>query len=348
MSAAKNGGGAAHKIASIPIVGYVVRLVWLGATLPKRQTETRNHLSSLNKQLVGQTKQIKQALGSLDTLSATLQEETMKNSDYQKVIMDQVSDIRHRLLLLAKEDPSVGKGKSKATVQAPSELFGDDHSMDSFYKEFENRFRGSEDAIKERLQVYVPYFKKLPAKLKKLPVLDIGCGRGELLEVLQGAGITARGIDLNKSMVDRVKERGYKAEQAEALSYLMKQKTGSFAAITGFHIAEHIPFNLMLRIFEECYRVLQPGGFIIFEKPNPESLHVGSFSFYYDPSHLHPLPPELLAFATESRGFKEVNILRLHPKEKNYKTAKKGQDKLVSEMVERFYGPQDYAVISYK
>jgi hypothetical protein len=97
-----------------------------------------------------------------------------------------------------------------------------------------------------------------------------------------------------------------------------------------------------MRIFSNALRTLVKDGFVIFETPNPENVIVGTHNFYMDPSHLHPLPPIMLAFALETCGFKNVEIKRLHPDDEHDVTG------LPKEIAERFYGPRDYAVIGYK
>ncbi len=219
----------------------------------------------------------------------------------------------------------------------------DNPQNDRFYKEFEDKFRGSEKDIIERLTEYLPILKNISKRIKKYPALDIGCGRGEFLSILKTANIKAVGIDINEEMIKRVKSQGYVAHRSDALSYLLKQKSESISVISGFHIVEHIPFEVLLDIFKECYRVVNREGLVIFETPNPYNLVVGSSSFYLDPSHIKPIPPELLSFALESQGFK-VKTLYLHPVEKNIKYAYPEIEKLMSYI----NGPRDYAVIASK
>lgn len=226
-------------------------------------------------------------------------------------------------------------------------LLADDHDLDKFYIEFENNFRGTEAEIKERLRVYLDHFRATGINFDKNPVLDIGCGRGELLDLLKENNIRAVGVDLNEDMVKRCRERGLEAEWEDAFDYLRRQPEGSVGAITGFHIVEHIPFGQLLRLFTECLRALAPGGIVIFETPNPENIDVGSYTFYFDPSHLHPLAPDVLAFALRNRGFHETDILRLHPKG-NDKEWESISDPHVAEVVKRFYMARDFAVIGHK
>jgi len=263
--------------------------------------------------------------------------------------MDQrITDVLHQMTILneklAKRPKSNDKDVEQSSSSTGDQLVADEHLLDNFYVQFERWFRGTEEEIAKRQSVYMPYFKKSKLDSQDLPAIDIGCGNGEFVEMLSQNGIRAIGLDLNKAMVENVKKKGLEAVQGDALSYLRKQKSNSCMAITGFHIVEHIPFLDLVKIFNECYRVLAPGGFVIFETPNPENTIVGSCNFYNDPSHLHPLPPAFLELVMKTRGFTKNEIKRLHP----IKPKIDHNDPLVKEMAERFFGPQDYAVICYK
>lgn len=324
-------------IINTPFIGPVTHTLWLCLTLPKQLSLLRQQTDTSSKLLA---KDLQKLSDRTDQSSQEIQDLLTK-----KVVSvdEQLGDIKHRLLSIN----SSRETQEKSSQSQNSGLFADDHDLDDFYVKFENRFRGTEDDIKERLKTYLPILKKLKLNFSKEPLLDIGCGRGELLALLKENDIRAIGLDINETMVKECLDKGFEAVQSEALDYLMKQKTGSIGAITGFHIVEHIPFNFLLRLFEECHRVLTPGGVVIFETPNPENIHVGSLSFYYDPSHLHPLPPDVLAFAIENRGFEKVDILRLHPKgDGNENTGR--EDPYLSEIVSRFYMAQDYSVIGHK
>lgn len=219
----------------------------------------------------------------------------------------------------------------------------DNHSLDDFYKLFEDRFRGTEEATKIRISDYKPLFESLPNKIRKKPVIDLGCGRGEFLSFAKDIGLNAVGIDMNGSMVNRARSMGYVAQEIDALTYMLQQKTNSLAAITGFHIVEHIPFEILMELFRECYRSLSHSGFVLFETPNPKNIIVGTNNFYIDPSHIKPIPPELLSFALESTGF-ITEIMYKHPA----RDVIEHEDKEVFSIMHELYGPQDYAVIARK
>lgn len=179
-----------------------------------------------------------------------------------------------------------------------------------FYRAFEDRYRGARETIKERLQAYLPFLAPLQAQGKPA-ALDLGCGRGEWLELLGEQGFDARGIDLDEGMLAACRERGLAVQNQDALAALRACPDGSLALVSSFHLVEHLPFDLVRELVSEALRALQPGGLLVMETPNPENLTVGATSFYLDPSHLHPLPPSLLSFATDHAGFARSKVVRL-------------------------------------
>lgn len=181
----------------------------------------------------------------------------------------------------------------------------------SFYRAFEDRHRGSRELISERQQVYLPFIKPLQELVENCPALDLGCGRGEWLEILLSAGFNAQGVDLDAGMLDACTERGLPAIQSGALEFLASLPDNSQGVVSGFHIAEHIPFPDLQIMVAEALRVLMPGGILILETPNAENLVVGTNSFYLDPTHERPIPHLLLSFLTEHTGFHRSKLMRL-------------------------------------
>nr|WP_315475644.1 class I SAM-dependent methyltransferase [uncultured Undibacterium sp.] len=217
--------------------------------------------------------------------------------------------------------------------------------LDNFYVEFEDNFRGTPEDIASRLSVYIPYLSQFSGD-QSATVVDIGCGRGEWLGLLQKNEIKAIGIDMNASMVDACVEQGFSAECLDAIDYLRQQPEASLAAITGFHIIEHLPFKVLLSLFDVALRALRPDGLIIFETPNPENLSVGACNFYFDPTHLNPIVPAVAQFMAKQRGFAKADILRLHPYPEDFMLV---EDSEVAVRVNRaLYGPQDFAVVAWK
>jgi O-antigen chain-terminating methyltransferase len=222
----------------------------------------------------------------------------------------------------------------------------ENHLPDALYVAFEDRFRGSREEVKERLRIYLPYVKEAKVGERSSPILDLGCGRGEWLELLKGNGYIAKGVDFNRVMVRQCQEFGLDVTESDMIEYLNNQPANSFGALTGFHILEHLSFKTLISLFDEALRVLKPGGMVIFETPNPENLIVAAYHFYFDPTHRNPLPPGLLNFLIESRGFGKTEIIRLHPLgffREEQKIPAVGEP-----LISLFNKEQDYSVIAYK
>ena len=183
--------------------------------------------------------------------------------------------------------------------------------MSDFYRAFEDRFRGSREMVKERLRVYLGFVQALRATSGACAAVDLGCGRGEWLELMREAGVEAEGIDSDESMLAACRDAGLDARRGEALAAMRQLPAESRDLVSAFHVAEHLPFADLQALVQEALRVLSPGGVLILETPDPDNLSVGASSFYLDPTHVRPLPAGLLAFLPAHYGFHRVKILRL-------------------------------------
>jgi O-antigen chain-terminating methyltransferase len=144
-------------------------------------------------------------------------------------------------------------------------------------------------------------------------VLDVGCGRGEFLELCRQTGVDARGVDLDPAMVTRCREAGLSAEQADALAYLGALQDGTLGGIFSAQVIEHIPPEALIALVRLAYRKLRPGGVLLMETPNPACLTVFSGAFYVDLTHLRPIHPEAARFVVEATGFRGVEIRYVNP-----------------------------------
>jgi O-antigen chain-terminating methyltransferase len=217
--------------------------------------------------------------------------------------------------------------------------------IDPLYLFFEDEFRGSRSDIKTSHQIYLPMLKDAHVGSADRPILDIGCGRGEWLELLKEEGMNAKGVDMNRLLVEENRQRGYDVTEADAIEYLRTINDASIGGVTAFHLIEHLPFHTLIHLLDETVRILKPGGIAIFETPNPENVLVGACHFYTDPTHRNPLPIPLMKFLAEHRGLTRVDIMRLHPFPEEFKLA---GSELAERFNEYFYGPRDYAIIGYK
>jgi SAM-dependent methyltransferase len=216
------------------------------------------------------------------------------------------------------------------------------HLLDPLYASFEDQFRGDREEIKNRLRVYLPILREAAVTAN---VLDIGCGRGEWLELLKKEGVQARGVDRNRVFIEQCRQIGLEVEEQDALAYLRSVADKSLSAITSFHLVEHLEFEELIRLLDEMIRVLKPGGLLILETPNPENFMVGSYSFYADPTHRNPIPSPTLQFLLESRGLDRVSVMKLRP----WDAAKiEGDSEIVKRFNEYFYGAPDYGIVGWK
>jgi SAM-dependent methyltransferase len=222
----------------------------------------------------------------------------------------------------------------------------------SFYADFENLFRGTPDEVKAMV---APYLADVaPVASQGAPVLDVGFGRGDWLELLATNGIPAYGVDTNGHFVDDAVARGLDARLCDVLVHLRGLPDGSLGAVTAMHVVEHLPIDVLISMVAATLRVLRPGGIFILETPNPSNLRVGAASFYLDPTHNRPVPAELLRFIVEHSGFVDVEARFLHPNDTAHFTvgtsnrALEPLRQMAAELNWSLFGPQDYCVVAHR
>ena len=164
------------------------------------------------------------------------------------------------------------------------------------YRSFEDVFRGPEERVRE---LVAPYVERLQGHE---PVLDVGCGRGELLDLLREAGIEATGVDLDEGMVERARAKGHLVELGDGVDYVERQRPGTLGAVTAMHVIEHLPYESLLRFFAAAREKLKPDGVLIAETVNPHSLQAFK-TFWTDPTHRAPLFPEVVAALAQIEGY---------------------------------------------
>ncbi len=226
-------------------------------------------------------------------------------------------------------------------------------SLEAQYASFEHVFRGDREQIKQRAAHYLGTLADAGiTRGEEGLILDLGSGRGEWLEVLAEHGYHGRGVDTNRGMLEDSRKRGYEVVEADALDYLRAQPDDSFAAITSMHMVEHIPHSAVIQLLDEALRVLRQGGVLILETPNPENVLVGSCMFYMDPTHLHPIPPALLQWTVQARGFENVIIERLSEHRGSPGLTPVSSEipgaAQINQIIAWFSAPPDYAVVACK
>ena len=188
-------------------------------------------------------------------------------------------------------------------------------NLNDFYVDFENSFRGEQASVRERLLQYEPLLVALKHQNEIVASVDLGCGRGEWLDILRQHEFDAIGVDVDQGMLQICRAKELNVEDSDAVSFLSSLGDSSINLVSGFHIAEHLQFKDLYQLVTEAFRVLKPGGVLLLETPNPENLIVASLTFHLDPTHQKPIPPQLLQFLVTHVGFMQTEILRLNQDE---------------------------------
>jgi SAM-dependent methyltransferase len=199
-------------------------------------------------------------------------------------------------------------GRTAGPVEASGSGQGQSVALDAYkYVGFEDRYRGSAEEIRSRLAVYLPCFEGAS------DVLDVGCGRGEFLELLRERGISARGIDANPEMVSRCREAGLQVEAADALAYLDALDDASLGGLIATQVVEHFRPDYLVRWLETAYHKLRPGSRLVLETVNPACWGAFFGAYLRDITHAQPLHPDTLSYLLTASGFGRVQVQFVSP-----------------------------------
>jgi SAM-dependent methyltransferase len=349
---------AFRKLYRVPVLGYFLELAVAIIRLPVLIANHRQLESHAAAQLDRLASHINEAVATVSDLEYKQSERSRKQYD---AFQEQMDDVKHavssQMDQLEKRIDGILDRLQSSRIElaqremrlvlpfdgAPVPSRGESHvDLDSLYWSLEEGLRGTPEQIKQDAKVYLPVLEKAGVTSG---ILDVGCGRGEWLEVLKEAGLEAKGIDNNRLQVQHCRSLSLDVVESEALAYLASVEDASLNAITAFHFAEHLPLETLVRLLDEAARTLKPGGLLILETPNPENLLVGSCNFYLDPSHNKPIPIPTMRLLVEARGFHCQEIMKLHPVPN---VQIEVVDQLTSHVNHFLYGPMNYAVVARK
>ena len=249
--------------------------------------------------------------------------------DYDHMIHSELRLIRQRVATI----PPAAIAPASPLPQGPSPA-----QPEFDYARFAERFRGSEDYVKKGQRFYLPYFTG------RREVLDIGCGRGEFLELMREAGVPARGIDLSRESVELCRQKGLQANAADLYTHLADLPEASLDGIFSAQVVEHLPPERLPDMIRLAASRLERDGVLAIETPNPECLAIFASHFYLDPTHARPVPHALLSFYMEEYGLGGIEVHRLSPAIESM-PALAG---LPEDFREAFFGGLDYAIVGRK
>ncbi len=263
-------------------------------------------------------------LGALDRATQELQQRLWADLNRMREELRHGAEaLIHDELRLLRQRPVVAAAATPAKAQEPE--------LDWFT--FAHKFRGPEPKIRAHFSRYLPLFAQGP-------VLDLGCGRGEFLRLMNEQQIPARGLDLSDENIAFCRNQGLEAEAVDFFAYLPTVPDRSLGGVFCSQVIEHLPPAQLPALIRLCAAKLKPGGRILFETPNPECLAIFATHFYLDPTHVRPVPPALMEFYLAEAGFTDVVVERLGTAANDFPELAA----LPEGFRQRFFGSLDYAV----
>lgn len=236
-------------------------------------------------------------------------------------------------------------------TQLEEQAARDADMVNRFYLRYnEVIMQDTREEVKKRESIYLPYLFEWSEGYAKSDMImyDLGCGTGEWVELLNGEGYPVAGVDSNNWVVEKVKTHypHITIFQEEAYAFLLNQADNSIDFLSAFHMIEHIDFVHLLKFLKECHRVLRKGGMLVLETPNPQNILTATFYFNLDPTHLKPIPPELLAFYLEESGFTVKEKLMNSPL--NFAPYDYKSNDSLSDIIFRFNMEQTHGAVAVK
>ena len=346
-----------RKLYRVPVLGYFLELAVAIFRLPVLIASHRQLEAHTAAQLDRVASHVNEAVAYVSDLEHKQSQRSRKQLDAFQAELDEMKDavstqvdgllerLQSARMELAQRERRLALDGTHApghVDRIPLRKRETDHQLDSLFSSLEEGLRGTAEQIKEEAKVYLPILANAGITSG---ILDVGCGRGEWLEVLKEAGLQAKGVDTNGLQVQHCRSLSLDVVESDALAHLASLEPATLNAITAFHFAEHLPLETLVEFFDEAGRALKPGGLLILETPNPENLLVGSCNFYLDPSHNKPIPISTMRLLVEARGFRCEQVMKLHPVPNVQIEVK---DQLTSHVNHFLYGPMNYAVVARK
>jgi 2-polyprenyl-3-methyl-5-hydroxy-6-metoxy-1,4-benzoquinol methylase len=250
-------------------------------------------------------------------------------TEYEALIHNELRVVRQKLSFARAVSEAAG---TAAALPASAGLAAID------WLRFADRFRGSEESVKQRQQLYAERFAGQSG------VLDLGCGRGEMLEVLREAGISARGVDLHEESLALCAAKGLDVEKADLFQYLDSLPDSSLGGVICAQVVEHLLPERLPDLVRLIHAKLRRNALVAIETPNPECLAIFATHFFLDPTHQRPVPAPLLTFYLEEAGFGAIEIVRLSPAVESMPSLAR----LPKDVRNDFFGALDYAAFARK
>lgn len=264
------------------------------------------------------------------------------NSEISRMISD-YDRVNYIVSKLNKPSAAVPSAAPVPALEQSRKASSDEYSGIDYFR-FENYFRGPRETVKQRQEIYLEYFRNCRS------ILDIGCGRGEFLELMRDNGLSAVGVDTYPDFAEYCCSLGFNAVCDDGIGYLSRLE--SVDGIFVGQVVEHLTVDQIINLIETAYSKLSDDGVIIMETPNPQSLSIYVNAFYIDPSHVKPVHPETLKYLLKNAGFSSIETVFTESSKPDITIPPlKNEEKFNTAMAtvqNMLFGSQDYAVIARK
>jgi O-antigen chain-terminating methyltransferase len=264
-------------------------------------------------------------LGALDRYSLGIQKRLW--DDLAKVRLEYERSIHTELRLI--------RQRSQSPIPLPQHPTPDTVHPPLDYGRFAERFRGTSEYVAESVKFYLPYF------VGRQNVVDLGCGRGEFLELMQKHNVPARGVDSDAESIALCRQKGLAADQADLFAWLADVPDATLDGVFCSQVVEHLPPQRVPEMVALAARKLHASGLLVIETPNPECLAIFATHFYLDPTHTRPVPSALLHFYFEESGLGGIEVHQRSPAVESF--AELGD--MPEPLRRRFFGGLDYAIV---
>lgn len=301
----------------------------------------------LSRKIDEEVNSFREQISSLKAQS-TLQEEQLKSLD---CITRGIEKIITRLSTPNVSDVSLNRD-AKSCVSTENTCEAPDYS----YLLLENRFRGAEEEISKRLEIYPALFKN-----STRAILEIGSGRGELQELFKKSSISSYGVELDSAMVEHCASKGLNVKKEDGLAHLTSLADKSLGGVIAIQVIEHLAKKQLENLFSLCAKKVADGGKVIFETINTTSLSALCHNYFRDPTHVLPIHPETIAYMMEVAGLNIIEIKKISPFPKEvmlhevsiegfytprWQSSLETLNQNIRQLNDLLYAPQDYFILA--
>ena len=313
--------------------------------LPGGRTIHRLMSRALSRQIDGMLAQMEQESMLVTRAVAVLGEiASTMGDEFDTRVLQQLDDLQVRMAEQARDvnvlEAKVAETRERIPGCAVDAWYGEDH--------FTAYFRGTSDDLRSR---YIDLAKEF---IGCDPVVDLGFGRGEFMELLTELGVEVRGVEPDSQLVTSARGRGLDVEQGLAVEYLRTVEPASLGGIVMIQVIEHLSPQQVIDFVALAAEKVRPGGKVVLETINPASLFTYARAFWVDPDHVRPVHPLFLEFLFREAEFARISVEYRSPvPETEALIPLAGDDpqtKLLNENFQRIgallFGAQDYAIIA--